>query len=151
MELSSVFGGDTLKAADLPNGVEPTVTIASVEQKKFDNGNKLLIKFVGKKKALVCNKTNAKRIAMNHGSNTDQWVGKQITLYVDIVDFQGEPTEAIRVRPSRQTPAQQVRPADDFADRVPDHIGDAANERHQQQAPVRRAPAAADLNDEIPF
>ncbi len=149
MELSSVFGGDTLKAADLPNGAEPTVTIASVEQKKFDNGNKLILKFVGKKKALVCNKTNAKRIAMNHGSNTDQWIGKQITLYVDIVDFQGEPTEAIRVRPMRSAPAQQSRPADDFADRVPDTIS-TAGERMQQQ-PIRRAPSSDEIDDTIPF
>ncbi len=145
MELSSVFGGDTLKASDLPNGAEPTVTIASVEQKKFDNGNKLILKFVGKKKALVCNKTNAKRIAMNHGSNTDNWIGKQITLYVDIVDFQGEPTEAIRVRPQRvAAPAARsmARPLDDAdVDHVPDPISSGPQ-------PARRA---ADPDDEIGF
>ena len=98
MELSSVFGGDTLKAADL-QGHEPTVVIASVEMKKFDNGNKLVIAFQGKKKALVCNKTNANRIAYVHGTNTDHWIGKEITLYTDLVDFQGNTVEAIRVRP----------------------------------------------------
>ena len=149
MELSTVFGGDTLKAADIPQGAEPTVTIASVEQKKFDNGNKLLIKFVGKKKALVCNKTNAKRIAMNHGSNTDQWIGKQITLYVDIVDFQGEPTEAIRVRPTRQAqPSVAAGGYREDADRVPDPIS-TGNER-TPSPPARRA-ATADLDEEIPF
>lgn len=101
MEISSVFSGDTLKAADL-QGHEPTVIIASVEQKKFDNGNKLVIKFEGKKKSLVCNKTNANRIAYVYGTNTDGWIGKEITLFTDLVDFQGSTVEAIRVRPPKR-------------------------------------------------
>jgi len=145
MDLNSVFGGDTLKAADL-QGTEPTVTIAAVEAKKFDNGNKLILKFIGKKKALVANKTNSKRIAMMYGNDTDGWVGKPITLYVDIVDFQGEPTEAIRVRVKKQPttvaggyqgdPISTGRPMDDDThDRVP-------------AQPMRRA---VDPDDEIPF
>lgn len=107
MELSSVFGGDSLKAADL-QGHEPVVVIATVEMKKFDNGNKLVITFQGKKKALICNKTNANRIAFAHGTNTDNWIGKEIQLYTDLVDFQGKATEAIRVRPApKRQPAPQ--------------------------------------------
>ena len=118
MEISSVFGGDTLKAADL-QGTEPVVVIASVEMKKFDNGNKLVLSFVGKKKTLVVNKTNASRIAYAHGTNTDGWVGKEIQLYTDFVDFQGKLTEAIRVRPApKRTPVQTPEP------RRPDPIED---------------------------
>ena len=101
MELSSVFGGDTLKAADL-QGMEPVVVIASVTMKKFENGNKLVLTFQGKKKGLVCNKTNANRIAYVHGTNTDNWIGKEIQLFTDLVDFQGTVTQAIRVRPAPQ-------------------------------------------------
>ena len=108
MEIGSVFGGDSLKAADL-QGHEPIVVIASVEMKKFDNGNKLVLSFQGKKKTLVVNKTNAGRIAYAHGTNTDNWIGKEIQLYTDLVDFQGKPVEAIRVRPApkRQAPVQR--------------------------------------------
>lgn len=120
MELSSVFGGDSLKAADL-QGREVTVVIADVKSKEFDNGNKLIITFQGKKKALICNKTNANRIAYVHGTNTDNWIGKEVILYTDLVDFQGKLVEAIRVKPSRAgaggPPAPQPRraaPADDF-------------------------------------
>ena len=121
MELSEVFQSDTLKAADL-QGAEPVVVIATVDMKKFDNGNKLIITFVGKKKALVANKTNSKRIAMAHGSNTDKWIGKKIQLYTDIVDFQGEPTQAIRVRPVKDEPkaASVKAPPADFDDSVAD-------------------------------
>lgn len=111
MELSSVFGGDTLKAADL-QGHEPTVIISDVTMKKFDNGNKLVINFEGKKKALVVNKTNANRIAHAYGSNTDRWIGKEITLFVDLVDFQGNTVEAIRVRAPRRA-ASPPQPRDD--------------------------------------
>ena len=78
MDVNSVFGGDSLKAADL-QGQEVPVVIASVEMKKFDNGNKLVLRFQGKQKCLICNKTNAKRIASIHGSDTNSWVNRQIT------------------------------------------------------------------------
>jgi hypothetical protein len=117
MELSSVFGGDSLKAADL-QGHEPTVIIASVEMKKFDNGNKLVITFEGKKKSLVCNKTNANRIAYAFGSNTDNWIGKEITLFTDLVDFQGNTVEAIRVR-AKKEPAQRPSARPSSADMAP--------------------------------
>lgn len=139
MELSNVFGGDTLKAADL-NGNEPTVVIANVEMKKFDNGNKLVIHFEGKKKTLVCNKTNAKRIAHAYGSNTEDWIGQEITLFTDLVDFQGNTVEAIRVRAKKQQPAARPSSADMDRDNSP--------------VPQRRAspaPQQGGHDDEIPF
>lgn len=97
MDVNTVFSGDSLKAADL-QGREIPVIISQIEMKKFDNGNKLVLRFEGKKKTLVCNKTNAKRIASMYGSNTDQWVGNEITLYTDQVEFQGDLVDAIRVK-----------------------------------------------------
>ena len=122
MELSQVFDSATLKAADL-QGSEPTVIIASVEMKKFDDGNKLVITFQGKKKTLVCNKTNANRIAHAYGTDTDGWIGKEITLFVDQVDFKGEIVDAIRIRAKK--PAAPVRQAsadmgrDEMNDEIP--------------------------------
>lgn len=130
MDLNDVFGGSSLKAADL-KGHEPVVRITRVEMKKFDNGNKLVIAFAGKEKVLICNKTNANRIAHYYGSNTDNWIGRDIQLYTDLVDFQGKPTEAIRVRAPK---SQQT-------ERVPD------------PPPQRRIGGMSDnaLDDEIPF
>lgn len=139
MDISSVFSGDTLKAEDL-QGREPTVTIASVEMKTFDNGNKLLIKFDGAKKALIANKTNSKRIGMMYGNNTDNWLGKPITLYVDIVDFQGEPTEAIRVRVIKQPTPSVAAGGYRHDDRI----------TSGPQPPMRQTPAA-DPDDDVPF
>ena len=109
MELSNVFGGDSLKAADL-QGREPTCIISNVEMKKFDNGNKLVITFEGKKKALVCNKTNASIIEEVLGSgDTDDWEGKSVVLVTKKVEFQGKLVPAIRVVLADAAPAPQPR------------------------------------------
>jgi hypothetical protein len=136
MDIAQVFSGDSLKAADLQGG-EPVVRIASVELKKFDDGNKLVISFEGKKKTLVCNKTNANRIAFAHGTDTDGWVGKEIQLYVDLVDFKGDTVEAIRIRPKK--PAARASSADM-----------TQNEVYSDQ-PAPRGKSQPDMDDEIPF
>jgi hypothetical protein len=111
MDLSQVYGGDSLKAGDL-QGREVPVVISDVQMKKFDNGNKLVISFQGKKKSLVCNKTNANRIAYLYGTNTDGWIGHEIILFADLVDFQGKTVEAIRIRaPANRGPAPPPPPA----------------------------------------
>lgn len=95
--VSQVFSGEYLTAADL-QGAEPSVVIASVEIKEFDDGDKFLLTFQGKKKGLVANKTNSKRIAALYGDETDDWIGREIILYTDQVDYAGKTVDAIRVR-----------------------------------------------------
>ncbi len=109
MDINAVFSGDTLKAADL-QGREIPVIVSSVEMKKFDNGNKLVLKFEGKNKTLVCNKTNAKRIASMYGGDTDKWIGKEIVLYTDQVEFQGDLVDAIRIKIVRHQPKPKATP-----------------------------------------
>ena len=101
MKTSQAFPSDYLKASDL-NGKSVNVTIESVEMVDMGQGrdkeSKLLIRFVGKQKGLVCNKTNAGTIEKLTGSDeTDNWVGKQITLCAREVEFQGDMVWAIRV------------------------------------------------------
>lgn len=107
MKVSKVFAGEYLTAADL-DGEDISVVIETVSEKKFDDGNKLLITFRGMEKGLVANKTNSGRIAMLYGDETEEWPGCEIVLYEDIVDFQGKPTKAIRVRgPKKKAAAPQ--------------------------------------------
>src|ERR1700722_18352128 len=84
--IDDIFSGNSLRSEDIL-GREPTVTISRVEPKEFtgDKGpqKKLVIHFHGAKKVLICNKTNANRIAYMHGKDYSQWVGKQVTLFVD--------------------------------------------------------------------
>lgn len=101
--IDDVFGGDTLKASDI-KGRDPTVVIEDVKVEAFKDRDgtakrKLRITFRGAKKELICNVTNAKRIAHLHGDDFTLWRGKAIQLRSEMVDFGGQVTDGIRVYP----------------------------------------------------
>jgi hypothetical protein len=111
MKVSSVFSGGFLKADDIGTK-RVRVTIDGIELKEFDDGKKLVINFLGKDKALVCNKTNASIITEVLGSDdTDDWEGKSIVLYTKKVEMSGKLVPAIRVQldeaPAKAAPADQ--------------------------------------------
>jgi hypothetical protein len=120
--VDEVFGGDALKASDL-KGKDVTLTIHSVSVVKFDDGAKLKLLFERTNKYLIVNKTNAARIKMMHGADTDRWPGCKITIYAELVPFQGREDWAIRVRVKQQEPQPAaVDPNegfDQYDDRVP--------------------------------
>lgn len=97
MKLNDVFPSNYLKENDL-NGREVTVTIRHYAVEKVGEDQKLVIYFQGKEKGLVCNRTNADRIAHYYGQDLDQWIGKSIVLGSELVTFQGKTTDAIRVK-----------------------------------------------------
>lgn len=99
-----------LKAADIPPGKRVKVTIERYSVKEFegDKGKekKVLLTFVGRDKALVCNKTNARIICNNvESTDLDDWVGAEISLYRARVDFQGQLVDALRV--VEEAPAEE--------------------------------------------
>ena len=110
--MASQFSGNFLDATDLPKGRNVTVTIEevvapNVERDKDGKGkliNKAILKFTGKQKRLILNKTNAKIIKMAHGEPS-QWVGKKITLTVRLLDeaFGQQNLPVIRVVPPANT------------------------------------------------
>lgn len=97
MKLDQVFPSKYLKASDL-QGRDITVRIARIGLEELDDGKKLVLYFDGAQKGLICNRTNADRIAHYHGNDTDGWLGKEIVLFMGLVNFQGKTTEAIRVK-----------------------------------------------------
>lgn len=103
MKLNDMFPSNLLKAQDVTEaGGEMPLTIEKVEIKEFDadNGGKERkpIIYFKEGKQMVCNKTNGNAIAEIYGDETDNWIGKEITLVVRDVDFQGKSTPAIRVK-----------------------------------------------------
>jgi hypothetical protein len=101
MKLSDAFPSKYLTAEDIEDG-DRTLTITSARAEVLGEGpkasNKIILAFREEKKELVCNKTNANTIAKIHGDDTDDWIGKPITLYATEVEFGGEVTLGIRVR-----------------------------------------------------
>lgn len=98
----TMFDREYIGAWDLL-GKDRTVEIESVSCKSLTSqrgtNKKPVIRFKGAEKALVCNKTNGKTIANMYGPNTDDWVGKKITIYPGTTSAGGETVECIRVRP----------------------------------------------------
>jgi hypothetical protein len=68
------------------------------------DGEKPIITFVGKDKGLVLNKTNATMIVDSYGDESDVWVGKEIELYPDKVNYQGQIVPCLRVRIPQAAP-----------------------------------------------
>ena len=97
------FDSDYIGAYDLEDG-DRTLTIESVGRETIfvpqsnSEETKFVLRFAEARKGMVCNRTNADSIAQLYGSDADQWVGKQITLYPAKVKAFGKVQEAIRVR-----------------------------------------------------
>lgn len=101
MKLNEVFPSNYLKSEDLQDRDVPVV-IASAEVEMLGNERKLVLAFQGKKKTMICNKTNAGRIAFLYGDDTDAWIGKEIVLTSEFVEFQGKTVKGLRVKPPQK-------------------------------------------------
>ncbi len=116
MNLNEVFPSKYVKAADL-KGEEVNVVISDVTMELLGDDRKLVLRFQGRNKGMVCNKTNAQRIAHLYGQDTDGWIGKEIVLASEMVDYQGKTMEGLRVRKPAPKAAPKAKqpapPADD--------------------------------------
>jgi hypothetical protein len=97
MDINSCYPGTYLKAADLM-GKTVKCVIDRVQMEVVGEEDKPVMYFQGKEKGLVLNKTNGGAIAVLHGTETDEWGGKEIKLYPTKLQFQGGMVDAIRVR-----------------------------------------------------
>ena len=88
---------DHLKAGDL-QGHQVKVTIEGMEIAEFTEGNKIVLKFAGKDKTMVMNKTNSRKVAEYYGDDTDGWMGKEIVIYPDKTEFNNAMVDCLRVR-----------------------------------------------------
>lgn len=86
------------------------VTIKSCKIEEVGQGDdkeeKPVLKFRETEKGVVLNATNWDSISELHGEDSDDWIGKQITLYVDRnVKYAGKKVSGIRVRDHVPGPA----------------------------------------------
>lgn len=100
--MNEMYPSKYLKASDI-EGHEPIVTIRRIEIEELGQGEekdtKPVLYFDGKDKGLALNVTNATVIALIYNSDdSDDWIGRKIKLYVDIVAYKGKATKAIRVK-----------------------------------------------------
>src|SRR5215831_1096232 len=103
MKREDVFPSRWLKAADL-EGKKVRAIIGRLEMQEMgDDGEKPVLFFTRaqneavKNKGLVLNSTNWESIELMHGPESDDWLGKEITLYATKVPFRGKMTDGIRI------------------------------------------------------
>lgn len=109
-----MFPNDYLAAVEC-KGRDVTLTIEAVSKESLqmsDGGKKpkMVMRFNGTTKKLVCNKTNADSIAQLYGTKAEEWVGKRITLYPTKCLAFGDMVECIRIR-EKVPPAPGAAPS----------------------------------------
>jgi hypothetical protein len=118
MKIGAMFPSNYLKAADVEGG--KTLTISEVAMQEFvrkdgSTETKPIVFFQGEKRGLVLNKTNSKLISKAlESDDTDDWIGKPITLYSAEVEFGGDLVDSIRVRGKKAEPTKTV--GDEFGE-----------------------------------
>ncbi|MBA4104966.1 MAG: hypothetical protein C0485_04330 [Pirellula sp.] len=115
--ITDVFTSDeTLRAADLPEGVPVPVIIETATPVFFDDGAKMKLGFRGKRKILICNRTNSLRIAELLGQDYSLWIGKSIFIQRAVTEFRGAVVPCVRVALSPPaTPAARMAPPEPAA------------------------------------
>lgn len=110
MNINKAFPSNYIKAADLDDK-DVTLVIKSIKMEELGTGRekeeKPVIYFHRTEKGFVLNKTNAGTIEKLYGPETEQWIGKPITLCAKEVEFGGEMVWSIRVslkKPDLATP-----------------------------------------------
>ena len=98
-KLSEEFPSKNMRAGeDIVEGESQVFTITGAEIVKFDDGNKVLVHFRESDKGFVASKTKANVIAQVLGSDdTDDWIGRRITLFCTQVLYQGKMVDSIQV------------------------------------------------------
>src|SRR4051812_605670 len=100
MKVSQLFPSKYLKKEDVPSPVTLTIQKFAMETIKGDKGEetKPVIHFMGGAKPMVVNTGNATLLDELYG-DTDNWAGKQITVYTDPnVMFGGKRIGGLRLR-----------------------------------------------------
>ena len=102
MKTGVMFPSNYLKASDCMTDRTLEIQEVVMHTLKARDGTeelKPLLSFRGEPKGLILNKTNTRLIEKALGSDdTDDWLGRSITIYCADVEFGGDIVDAIRVR-----------------------------------------------------
>lgn len=156
-------GGDWLKSDDLKRpdgrygrvtGVIVEATVVLVKDRDGKESNKVELKFQGKEKAVLLNKTNSGNIAMAFGPMTEGWIGQTVGISV----HQTSLGPGLLVTP--MAAQAQVQPAGATGQAIVaqgvETVMDSTKPPYgdHPSAPNEPGPAeygATDLDDDIPF
>ncbi len=118
MKLSEAFPSNYLKSDDLQDR-DASVVISGASLEKVGSDTRLVLTFRGKSKSMICNKTNAGRISYMYGDDTDGWIGQEIVLTSEFVEYQGKTVKGLRVKPPQKRAAATTAPQRMTSDPLP--------------------------------
>ncbi len=118
MKMSQMYPSKYLKADELGDSDHGlTITKIVIEQmgQGQEKDEKPVAYFHEVEKGLVLNVTKAKTLTKIFGSDdSDDWVGKKITIYAGEVSFQGDMVACINIRLPRAAPTMQFKQANNL-------------------------------------
>ena len=86
MRRSEIFPSKWIKAEDVTDEVKLVIASVELEQLVSPDGkaeDKPVMRFKGIDKGLILSKTNWDRVEKMHGEDSDDWIGKTITLFAE--------------------------------------------------------------------
>jgi hypothetical protein len=107
MKIGGCFKGKYLKASDIPDGrdVLAQIDVVEIHEMEKSDEEKPVLRFIGKERGLVLNKTNSSVLSTAFGEETDNWHGKTVALFATVTDFAGRSVPCIRLKIPRQQAA----------------------------------------------
>lgn len=124
IDMSEYTSSQYLRVADLKEVEGGTIkaTIVNIEvNEKYDKPDLIL----DDGSILSCSPTNCNILTRHYGARSDDWLKKEIELFVDTFDINGVQKEGIKVRPiSPPLPPEKKQPIksrkrDPFDDSIP--------------------------------
>ena len=128
-DYDEMYGSKYLAATELKGPTK--VTIDHVGKETFKkpgepDRTKAVLFFVGAKKAMVCNKTNADVLASAYGRDFDDWEGKRVTIKAEHTTFGGKRVLGLRLYPELKpnsniitTGSAAAMPNNEMEDEIP--------------------------------
>lgn len=132
MKLSDMIESKYLKQSDVD--AETLVTITGLKRVNVarddeDPEYRWTVKYQEFPKPMVLNVTNLKRLGKALGDDTDEWIGKQVVLYVDPdIEFGGNVVGGLRVRAARSPAAKARKVAGESVDEINRKFQDAVDD-----------------------
>jgi hypothetical protein len=116
MDMRKYSGSGFLKVPDIAASGPRQVTIVDVSEGKFGKPD---VEF-GDGSKLGLNATNNRTLVTAYGTDSDDWINKQVELVVGEVEYQGTPKACILIKPiSRPIAKKAPAPEPNLDDQIP--------------------------------
>ena len=151
MNIDQAYPSKYLKSADIDNPIKVVIRGCRIEGiDEEGKEQKPVLYFNGMDRGLVLNKTNATMISGAFGSETDNWTGKTVGLWVDPnVMFGNEKRPGLRVKVFSADPVFEEAKPDQGQVYTEEQSAD--NQTMSQEHSASGSITNPDFDDSIPF